>query len=272
MELKKENDFFKTTLVGEAIWSIDGPANDLMYLITGAKKALLIDTGMGIGDLAGLVKSLTSLPLTVVNTHGHPDHAGGNSNFDEVWMTAEDEAMMRRMTTLEYRTDDVKAFHGETSPQAKRFLEALVPARPWKLRVLQPGQVFDLGGRQFEVLALPGHTPGSICLLNTGERLLFCGDSMVATPVWLYLEQSMPLKVYRDALIRINAKITDNYAIFPNHQPTPLGRDTLLDLIVCVEEVLAKPGIGEPTKTFAGEGLLWAHGKGQVIYNPANLT
>jgi glyoxylase-like metal-dependent hydrolase (beta-lactamase superfamily II) len=60
----------------EGLWSIDGPANDLMYLVTGTRRAMLVDTGMGLGDLAGMVRGLTDLPLTVVNTHGHPDHAG----------------------------------------------------------------------------------------------------------------------------------------------------------------------------------------------------
>ena len=49
-------------LIGDRIWLIRGLANDLMYLVAGTERALLIDTGMGFGDLAGFVKSLTSLP------------------------------------------------------------------------------------------------------------------------------------------------------------------------------------------------------------------
>ena len=84
-------EFFKTSLIGEGIWSISGSANDQMYLVQGRDKALLVDTGMGVGDLAGLVRSLTSLPVMVVNTHGHPDHAGGNGGFDEVYLHPADE-------------------------------------------------------------------------------------------------------------------------------------------------------------------------------------
>jgi len=52
-----------------------------MYLVTGRKEAVLIDTGLGIGDLPGLVAGLTGLPCRVLNTHSHWDHVGGNHFF-----------------------------------------------------------------------------------------------------------------------------------------------------------------------------------------------
>ena len=69
-------------------------------------KALLVDTGMGVGDLAALVRSLTPLPVIVVNTHGHPDHAGGNGGFDEFFLHPADEPIMKKMCTEEYRQND----------------------------------------------------------------------------------------------------------------------------------------------------------------------
>jgi glyoxylase-like metal-dependent hydrolase (beta-lactamase superfamily II) len=148
----------------------------------------------------------------------------------------------------------------------------MVRFKPYDVKPIKAGQVFNLGDRQFEVLGTPGHTPGSICLHNAKEKMLFSGDTIVATPVWLYLKHSLPLKIYWDALKRVDAKKTEFDAIFPGHQPTPLGREYLSDLITCAEEILASPGIGKHTRTFAGEGLLWSHGKGQIIYNPDNLV
>ena len=57
---------------------------DTMYLVVGSRKAALIDTGAGIGDLRGLVESLTELPVMVLTTHLHTDHAGGNPLFEEI--------------------------------------------------------------------------------------------------------------------------------------------------------------------------------------------
>lgn len=261
--------FFKTSLIGEGIWSISGPANDQMYMVQGRDKALLVDTGMGVGDLAGLVRSLTSLPVLVVNTHGHPDHAGGNGGFDVVYLHPADEPIMKKMCTNEYRLNDLKAFHGDGTPAFQRMAAGLVSFREIRMLPLAQGMCFDLGGRTFEVVELPGHTPGGVCLLNEEEGLIFTGDMIVETPVWMYLKHSLPLEVYLASLRKINQRRFDT--LFPGHQPTPLGRENLEDLIVCTEEILAEPGIGKLERTFAGEGLLWKHGRASIIYDPKKL-
>ena len=56
------NDLLKSELIYDGIWQITGPANDLMYLVTGTKKAMLVDTGMGVGDLRGVVKRFLHYP------------------------------------------------------------------------------------------------------------------------------------------------------------------------------------------------------------------
>ena len=111
----------------------------------------------------------------VVNTHGHPDHAGGNAGFDEVWISPKDEDVRSRMSNYDYRARDYKAANAETNPNATALLNALVPDRPYTIRPLSVGQVIDLGERLFEVLGIPGHTPGSICFLNSKEMILFWG-------------------------------------------------------------------------------------------------
>jgi hydroxyacylglutathione hydrolase len=263
--------FFTSKQVADRIWSIDGPSNDLMYLVLGSKKAMLVDTGMGIGDLKKLVGSLTDLPLMVVNTHGHPDHAGGNAGFDEVWISPKDENVRSRMTRYDYRARDYKAANAGTNPKAAVFLNALVPDRLYMIHPLSVDQVIDLGGRSFEVLEIPGHTPGSVCLLNSKEKIIFSGDSIIATPAWLYLKHSLPLHVYFESLVKMRDRVEEFETIFPGHNPTPIGRQNLHDLIACCEEILAKPGMGVLTQTFVGEGVLWQHGLAQIIYNPDNL-
>jgi hydroxyacylglutathione hydrolase len=255
----------------EGLWSIDGPANDLMYLVIGTHRAMLVDTGMGLGDLAGMVRELTDLPLIVVNTHGHPDHAGGNGGFEEVWLAPQDEKLMRQMTTDEFRLDDLKRLRGGEDLEYHRLAESLVPVGPYRLQALQPGQIIDLGGSHFEVLPLPGHTTGSICLLNTDEKLLFTGDSIVASPVWMYLQHSTSLSTYLASLKKVRERQTEFEMLLPGHQPTPLGKDQLDSLIACAEEILDGRGIGIPTHTFAGEGLQWSHRSGVIIYDPDRL-
>jgi glyoxylase-like metal-dependent hydrolase (beta-lactamase superfamily II) len=262
---------FNVSSLGDGIWSIAGSANEQMYLVTGSKKAMLVDTGMGIGDLAGIVRELTNLPFMVVDTHGHPDHAGGNSNFCEIWLPEKDLEIMEVMCATEYRFNDIAAVNKDTNPLYPQMVEGLVPLKAFDRKYLQPDQVIDLGGRQFTVLETPGHTPGSLCLVNFQEQLIFPGDTIVATPVWIYLKHSLPLHVYYQSLQKIDQLGFTHMKIFPGHPPVPLGFDHLKDLIACCEEILGNPRRGTFTTTFAGEGLQWTHGKGTIIYDPDKL-
>ena len=264
-------NYFKTQRVSDGIWSIAGPANDLIYLIIGSKSAMLVDTGMGIGNLADVVKSLTNLPVIVVNTHGHSDHAGGNSNFEVVWLHPNDDSMMRILCTDQYRLNDLRASIGGESPKYAGMVAGMVHFQPPRINPIKGGQIFNLGDRQFEVLETPGHTPGSVCLLSVKEKIIFTGDSIVATPVWLYLEHSVSLKTYYESLRKIKERENSFEILFPGHLPTLLGKEYLDDLIICTGEVLNSPGIGKSTKTYAGEGLFWKHGKGSIIYKSENM-
>jgi hydroxyacylglutathione hydrolase len=262
--------FFRTNLIGDHIWAIDGPVNDLMYLVEGSEKAMLVDTGMGFGNLSNQVKQLTNLPLVIINTHGHPDHAGGNPNFEEVWFPKKDFAIMQNMCTDEYRLRDLKAFHGENLPQYQQLLSGMVSYKPVKWHFFSKNQVIDLGQRKFEVVEIHGHTPGSVGLINTKEKLFFTGDSIVQTPVWLYLKNSLPFSVYRQSLISVIKREKDFETIFPGHNPTLLGKDLMVDLINCANEIWDQRGIGKLTKTFAGQGYLWKYGNASIIYDPDN--
>jgi hypothetical protein len=93
----------------------------------------------------------------------------------------------------------------------------------------------------------------------------------VATPVWMYLQHSTSLNTYLASLKKVQERQAEFKILLPGHQPTPLGRNQLDDLVSCAEEILDGRGIGVLTPTFAGEGLLWKHGSGMIIYNPQRL-
>ena len=77
---------FRDNMYGLLIISADGMGDAWMYLIVGPEKALLIDTGFGIGNLKGLADELSGgKPLIVANTHCHFDHAYGNCQFERAY-------------------------------------------------------------------------------------------------------------------------------------------------------------------------------------------
>ena len=88
-------------------WEIDEFDCASMFLLIGSERALLIDCGMGIGDLRGAVEMLTDKPVTVVLSHGHVDHTGNARQFSEVWLHPADQGC-HIPEALSWRKGDVE--------------------------------------------------------------------------------------------------------------------------------------------------------------------
>lgn len=264
------NDWFTVHTLDAGLWAIEDHGRDTCYLVAGRERALLIDTGWGIGDLPALAASLTPLPLTVVNTHGHPDHATGNAQFAEVHIAAADLPLTRHDWTPQQRARILgELLGGEFPPgfDAARWGRAAHT----RLIPIAEGHRFDLGGRVLETLALPGHTPGSLCLLDRDARRLFSGDSLLAGTLWLHLDESLPLRAYRAALERLRAHADAFDTLLPGHGlPLPAGA-LLEDLIAGIGRILAGESTGEPTKTFAGNGLRCDFGSCALLYRAGRM-
>ena len=146
-----------------------------MYLVTGSKKALLIDSGLGIGSLRNVVDQLTDLPLTVVLSHGHIDHAMGASLFadKQVWLSPADQPLAQKQSSLDLRRMYYQRFH----PNQSIADTELVSYQNLPYHPLTAGTVFDLGDEYCEVYALAGHTAGSMVILLVNQRILFTGDA-----------------------------------------------------------------------------------------------
>ncbi len=123
-------------------------SNESLYLVEGNSKAVLIDAGTRIADLDKIVASLTKKPVMLVATHAHPDHTGSAIDyFPELFIGAGDAG-----------SPFVSTYKG-------------------KIKELKDGTVIDLGGRTLDVVATPGHTPGSTTFLDRTAGYGFSGDS-----------------------------------------------------------------------------------------------
>ena len=158
--------------IADDTWYINEGGLDAVYVAAGSQRAVLVDTGSGTGDLTALVRSLTDKPFDVILTHGHPDHAGGARQFEKVYLHPDDIEMAQSIT-LEDRKEYARAVAGE------EVLAGMIPGGDFPQVVpLADGETIDLGGRTLEVIAIPGHTGGSVCFLDRGHRILFAGDSL----------------------------------------------------------------------------------------------
>ena len=126
------------------------------FLFLGENEALLVDTCFG-GDLMAVVGEITDLPITLITTHGDRDHIGSDEQFDIHFMhPAEFEIYERK---------------NQKSPNAYPLWE---------------GDVFSVGNYKLEVVLIPGHTPGSIALLNREHKFILCGDTVQAHTIYMH--------------------------------------------------------------------------------------
>ncbi len=172
--------------VRPGIYLMDEAHEATGYLVIGREKACVIDTMNGYNDLYKAVRKLTDLPLTVVNTHGHPDHIFGNMYFEEAYINPEDLALAREFTE---------------DPEFLKMCREKNRTMP-PFREIRPGDIVDLGGRTLEVFALPGHTPGSILLLLREDRVLFTGDA-VNHHLWMQLDGCLPMAAFLKEMDRV---------------------------------------------------------------------
>jgi glyoxylase-like metal-dependent hydrolase (beta-lactamase superfamily II) len=172
-----------------------------MYLVTGRERAVLIDSGFGVGDLRAFVGSLTGKPLTVLLTHGHVDHAFGAGWFEDVRMHPADREVLEthRVPSAEV----VETAIAEGRPIAD-------PPAPETFGALRAGEAFDLGGLTVHTFAAAGHTPGSVAFLIDEERMLLTGDA-ANQRTFLFLPEASSLVSYQESMARLRAATAGRY-------------------------------------------------------------
>jgi glyoxylase-like metal-dependent hydrolase (beta-lactamase superfamily II) len=272
-------NWFTTRQLDARTWAIDDRGEDLIYLLCGEEQALLIDTGWGVGDLPALVASLLDtrakgpLPLTVVNTHGHPDHTYGNGQFSEVYVSPADTVWLQTPPPVENRQWIARDLLPKPLPSGFA-VERWASTVPDSLPPVEDGQRFELGGRTLEVIAVPGHSPGSLCLLDRETRRLFAGDSILTGTIWLHLDESLPLGQFHQNLQRIQSFGDQFDVILPAHgslEALPLSKDVLDDLVQGIASILAGECVGREETTFAGDGLRCDLRSCSILYRPDRL-
>ncbi len=133
---------------------------------------------------------------------------------------------------------------------------------------VEDGTLFDLGGRLVEVIATPGHTPGSICLFDHKERLLLAGDTLSAKTVWLHIKDALPLETYLESLQRIAARCGRIDGILMGHGTERIGAEVIQRYCTCCEKILSEEVAGVIVETMVGDGLLYVVDGNGIVYKP----
>ncbi|MCC7175364.1 MAG: cadherin-like beta sandwich domain-containing protein [Bryobacterales bacterium] len=249
--------------IGKGMWRIQDfgghVGNEDMYLIEGSGRALLFDTGMGKGDLAAYVRTLTKLPVDVAITHGHRDHFLQVDQFPDatVYMSELD---VTRMPP-----------------------ELVTPKYKW----IKDGDVIDIGaGRKYEVIPVPGHSLGSVLYVDFANQVAITGDAVSSgSMVYMFAPTCTALDQYLDGLRKLEERIKglDGLTLLTGHhyqERTPLrgaaGKQLITDMRIAAEKVLRGELEGKPAQTVrdgrATELRQANVGLAGLWYNPKNLV
>jgi glyoxylase-like metal-dependent hydrolase (beta-lactamase superfamily II) len=189
----------------------------LSYLLLGSERALLFDSGLGIGQIDRVVSSLTKLPVSVVNSHTHFDHVGGNYAFKEVYGVDLDYTRRHAEGTPNSQVASQLNTESVCPPLPKGITQATYAIRPFHItRPISDGQVIDLGGRKLDILLTPGHTPDALCMLDRGNRLLLTGDTFYPGQIWLYLPET-DVDAYQRSIARLAGLANQVDHLLPAH-------------------------------------------------------
>jgi len=246
--------WFEVYKVAPEVFAIYEPHQSeetISYLILGRERTLLFDTGMGIGDLKALTSKLSSLPVTVLNSHTHDDHVGDNWQFDTVYGM---DADFTRQNAKGSKADaQAEIAPGELCGALPAgFNPSTYATRPWHVtKWLHDGDRIDLGGRTLEVIATPGHTPDSICLFDRANGLLFSGDTYYPGPIWLFRPET-DLVAYGKSVRRLAALQPQVRLVLGAHNVPVAPPEVLGELAAAFEKVQA----GQVQYKSAGEGKI----------------
>jgi glyoxylase-like metal-dependent hydrolase (beta-lactamase superfamily II) len=192
-EIKTSQSWYEVYKLTEGSYALYEPFQfdeSISYLLIGKGKAVVIDTGTGLGDMKSLIQEITLMPVSIINTHSHWDHIGANHQFDEVACFDDPTCV----TTLKNGVPNSRLKTSITGDSIWKSLPEGIDPNEWDIPPVQPaellheGDVIQLGERDLEVIHTPGHSPDSICLLDSKNRILFTGDLFFPGPLYAFGE------------------------------------------------------------------------------------
>lgn len=199
----------------EILTLCNGPLQENCYFACapGAHEGVLIDPGSEAEELKGALARAGKRPLLLLATHAHFDHVGAVHAFAAAFGAAF--ACPRLDAEILEALEDSYSFYGMGSTKTPKVDQ-------W----LEGGERLRAGALELEVLATPGHSPGSLCYLHRPSLSLFSGDTLFQLSIGRAdlpggdmeaLEASIRGKLY---------PLPEATAVYPGHGPaTSIGAE-----------------------------------------------
>lgn len=209
-----------------AISEFDHPEETHCWLLIGEERCLLIDTGLGVGNLSEVTAGLTSKPIIAAVTHIHWDHIGGMRYFPEF---CANENELEWLNSFPLPVSAVRKMLSEGKLPDDFDLDGYSIFQGAPARLLCDGDKIELGGRTVTALHTPGHSPGHMCFWEAERGCLYTGDLVYKGTLYANYPSTDP-EAYLRSLKRIAELPVKR--IFPGHHSLDVQPALINEMVV----------------------------------------
>lgn len=246
----------------------------ISFLMTGTERSLLIDTGMGIGNIEEVVSALlpSSKSLQVINTHTHHDHVGDNWRFSGSLLgVRSDFAAQNAQGSFEEAQNELQPGMVWEQHLPAGFDPRTYSIRPFRIdRYVEEGDRIELGGKHsLQVINTPGHAPDSISLLDEEHRLLFVGDTFYRGPILLYRPET-DLHDYVVSLEKLAAISVRVDVVLTGHNVPNVAPDLLVQAAKAMRGIMN--GTVSGSKSDDGKYAEYSYPEFSFVIDPSFLS
>ena len=225
-------------------WALD-EGGVRFFLLAGDERSLMIDSGMKTEDARGMAEEILKAAgapcgdkLELLNTHADPDHIACIAQFPRFYMHP---------------------------AEATNFYNSRKAAG--QMKAIWDGDEIDLGGRTIRVIEIPGHTPGSVALLDVERRRLFSGDSVQDGHIFMFGVQR-EMHAYRASMQKLMG-ITDRFdVVYPSHGTLEVSPDLIGQLYEASSKVLEGQIEGRAGEVFGNPLTIYNCGVATFLCEP----
>lgn len=198
------------------------------FLFVGKEEIVMIDLGMGGNHLLEQVRKRWDYPIRVIFTHADMDHVGDALDFEQRYM----------------HPSEFDYYYSKAQQPA--------PMQPiWE------GELIDIGDYHFEVLLIPGHTPGSICLLDRKRKIMIGGDTIQVGPIFMF-GPGRNFYALKSSMNKLQTMLEDIEWIYGCHNDLKVSSNTINLLAEAADNMIAGLVIGEPEARFEGKVMRYS--------------
>jgi glyoxylase-like metal-dependent hydrolase (beta-lactamase superfamily II) len=270
------DDWYNVSRVAHRSYSINEAGIYGMYLVEGTERSVLIDTGVGVGDLRGLVTELVDTPITVLLTHTHWDHIGAAAQFDDVVVSPIElpadgcVAIDSVSDEFTHRPDE---FARQWTAEGNEFPDSFEPDQytiePFEASTVPIEDGLTLGDRALEIYPLPGHSPGHLGVLDPATGVFYGGDVIHLDRGLYVLFEDCALDDYIESLLELtnlrDQGVFDVLATSHNEPISGAELSLLDELLIGLREIAAGERDYEVIETTWGEARSYRIGSSKVL-------